>query len=147
MTSKIINSYTPQMQADEGAILMKLGIESGVAGAGGRSKAIAQAITNWTKQIDIVGDQADDLAKLTLYVEEYVRSTYLKIEGSVRTNLYLKATTIQEMDVIGDHLTKLQDRVPMLMPVLKANAPRKLSDYNHTLIVTLALAREARGAK
>lgn len=145
MPQKII-TYTPQMQADADAILAKLGIESGKGGAGGRSKAIAQAITNWTKQIDIVGDQADDLEKLSEYVEEHVRSTYMKMEGSQRTSLYLKTPTLHEMEVIGDHLTSVQDRVPMLMPMLRINAPRKLSAYNHTLIVTLALAREARGA-
>ncbi len=147
MPQKIIQSYTPQMQADEKTIRAKLGLADGVAGGGGRSKAIAYAITKWTTEIDQHGQEADDPAKLAPYVEEYVRSSYMKVEGAERTSLYFKELTLAQMEVIGDHLAKLQERVPMLLPVLKPSGQRKVSAYNHTLIVMLALAREARGAK
>ena len=146
MTQKIIPSYTPQMQADETAIQERIGIKNGVAGAGGRSKAIAHAINQWAQAIKNSPTTFEQGMKLTAYVEEYVRNTYAGPEdGTERASLYFKDATLSEMELIGEWLDKFKNDVPMLMPVLMPSGQRKKSAYNHTLIITLALARAARG--
>jgi hypothetical protein len=147
---KIIKSYTEQMQADEAVIRERMKLD----GTYGRSAAVAHAIDRWAQQIQPdslpMPANTDNLEKLAEYVEEYVRGAYQGAGVAPKAemvNLYLKESVVTQLEVIGMYLAQFQDAIPMLLPVLKPGGGRKHGQYNTTLMITLALAREARGSR